>query len=530
MVKRLIFNAETLSDGRVRVLPAKGFFPNPAEVRTLLHARLAAASTVIGAASLLYLFLDLTISTGHLIGLHVVHMILSAGTAMVLFKGPVLSLEKLRTAELGVFGFTTFFLAAKEYSQLMDALLIPDENRFLIQLAGGLFYFFCLAVIYVLFIPNRPVRAFYVVLTIDLTPLVIIALLGFHHPAAGWNLRTFLSWDHLGVLFLMFGAGAMVSLYGAYAISLIREDALEARRFGQYRLTQRIGSGGMGEVWKAEHTMLARPAAIKLIRIHEYPGSNEDSLKLLRRFEREVQATAMLNSPNTVKVFDFGTTSDGTFFYVMELLDGLDLETLVERFGPVPAQRAVHFMLGACNSLAEAHHNGLVHRDIKPANVFACLVGMEYDFVKILDFGLVRSEHHERDARLTAVGKTAGTPAYMAPEIARAEKSIDERADIYSLGCVGYWLVTGQLVFEGSSALEIIADHIKSPPIPPSQRSELAVPDTFEKVILWCLEKDPETRPSSVLELKQALLQCKLEKRWTQRDAEAWWRNHGLAR
>ena len=188
----------------------------------------------------------------------------------------------------------------------------------------------------------------------------------------------------------------------------------------------------------------------------------------------------------------------------------------------------MHLLIGACASLAEAHDNGLIHRDIKPANIHACRLGLEYDFVKILDFGLVWSERYESDVRLTEVGKVAGTPAYIAPEIALGGDLIDVRADLYSLGCVAYWLVTGELVFEGASAMEIIADHIKSTPVPPSNRTELVVPHKLEETILWCLEKDPGDRPSSVLELNTVLSEIGLQKEWTQADAEEWWKGHGL--
>jgi len=249
---------------------------------------------------------------------------------------------------------------------------------------------------------------------------------------------------------------------------------------------------------------------------------------LQRRFEREVQATAALRSPHTVAVYDFGSTNDGSFYYVMELLDGLDMETLVQRFGPQPPDRVIQFLLQACDSLAEAHLNGLIHRDIKPKNLFVCRLGLSYDFVKVLDFGLVKSKAMPEMSRdqLTIEGTTTGTPAYMAPEIALGKSNVDGRADIYSLGCVAYWLLTGQLVFEGSAPLSVLLSHIQETPVPPSQRSELEIPAELERIVLACLEKDPDRRPQSATELMALLAADPLSKLWTPQRAESWWRTY----
>lgn len=528
MVIRSAAEKKSESIEKASAVLVKGGFPLLREARPLLHGRLTAASAIISLASLLYLFLEIAVRPGYLIGFHVSHCLLTALLAGFLYGTMTLTLNQLRSIELFLFGFTAFFLASKEYTKLLDALRGPDGENFLLIAASVLFYFFCLVVIYVLFVPNQASRAVWMALGLSVTPLAMFGLLNVRHPELRQVLWMLLSWDRLTVLLLMMGAGALVSLYGAYAISAIREDALEARRFGQYRLTERIGGGGVGEVWKAEHGTLARPAAIKVIRVRGDDGDRADVEMQLRRFEREAQATAMLTSPHTIQLFDFGTTQDGVFYYVMELLEGLDLETLVSRFGPVAPERLVHFLLGACDSLAEAHQNGLIHRDVKPANIYACKVGIEYDFIKILDFGLVKSEHYEKDVRLTAVGIVSGTPAYIAPEIAMGKHTIDERADLYSLGCVAYWLITGQLLFGGSSAMEIVANHIKSDPVPPSKRTELDLPRRLEELILWCLAKDPANRPSSALEFRQALADCRLEETWTQVRAEAWWKGHGL--
>ena len=233
----------------------------------------------------------------------------------------------------------------------------------------------------------------------------------------------------------------------------LRRSVREANELGQYALEEKLGAGGMGEVWRARHRLLVRPAAIKIIRPEFLASTHTDPDLVLRRFEREALATAALRSPHTVQLYDFGETEDGTLFYVMELLVGIDLESLVTRFGPIPAERAVHILKQVCHSLDEAHQNGLTHRDVKPANVFISGIGTELDFVKVLDFGLVRlrSVQPQSGTTVTAEAGVACTPAYAAPEIARGEPTYDHRVDIYAVGCVAYWLLTGQLVFTANS-------------------------------------------------------------------------------
>jgi serine/threonine-protein kinase len=303
-------------------------------------------------------------------------------------------------------------------------------------------------------------------------------------------------------------------------------DLNRARAVGRYELVELLGRGGMGEVWKAKHRMLARPAALKLISPAAIePGRPELTTAVLRRFEREAQATAALRSPNTVHVYDFGTTSDGSLYYAMELLDGLDLETMVEKYGPVPAERAIHFMRGITSSLEEAHSLGVIHRDIKPANIYACRQGADHDFIKVLDFGLARLGNGD-DTRMTVNEMTSGTPAYMAPEVAMGSPDVDNRADIYALGCVGYWLLTGRLVFEADSAIGMIFNHVNTPPVPPSHRTELEIPSQLERLIMDCLEKDPNRRPSSVRAVTRRLEAIMGLEPWSRDRADRWWQTH----
>jgi serine/threonine-protein kinase len=302
----------------------------------------------------------------------------------------------------------------------------------------------------------------------------------------------------------------------------------EARDLGSYRLVERLGEGGMGEVWRAEHRLLARPAAIKLIR----PGmlgdvSADRRREVLARFEREAQATAVMRCPHTVELYDFGVSDDGAFYYVMELLDGLDAETLVEQTGPLPAERVVHLLRQVCHSLGEAHQQGLIHRDVKPANVFVCCFGRELDWVKVLDFGLVKWERKRTaDPRLTADGAIGGTPAFMAPEQVLGNRPIDGRTDLYAVGCLAYWLFTGSLVFQGRTALETMMMHVQAEPVPPSRRSELPIPDAIERAVLACLEKDPDRRPPTADALCDLLTAAPPAEPWTPARALAWWRAH----
>jgi serine/threonine protein kinase len=306
------------------------------------------------------------------------------------------------------------------------------------------------------------------------------------------------------------------------------QQVRRARELGSYRLEEPLGKGGMGEVFRATHQMLARPAAVKLIRSEIIGSSAPSAAKVIvERFRREAEAAASLRSPHTISLYDFGVAQDGTFFLVMELLDGLDLETLVERFGPLPPERAVHLMRQVCASLAEAHARGLVHRDIKPSNIFTCRMGLDVDFVKVLDFGLVKAvgEGGREATLLTAPDSTTGTPAYIAPEVIRGDRVPDHRVDIYTLGCVGYWLLTGRLVFQAPNAIQLMYQHANTQPTAPSERSELEIPPRLDQVILSCLAKLPEDRPQSAGELSRLLSEA-VPAVWTDDRAHRWWDRH----
>jgi serine/threonine-protein kinase len=322
--------------------------------------------------------------------------------------------------------------------------------------------------------------------------------------------------------------GAAVVISGV--VTKLGQQVTRAREMGSYQLGELLGRGGMGEVYKATHRMLARPAAIKLIRTEMLGAVDDEAAKLaITRFRREAEAAANLRSQHTVELYDFGVTEDGTLYLVMEFLDGMDLETMVRENGPLPAGRVIHILRQVCDSLEEAHERGLVHRDIKPANIYLGQVGLRHDFVKVLDFGLVKEVSSISDETLATIpGQMAlGTPAYMAPEMALGE-TVDGRADIYALGCVAYFLLTGQLVFEAEKAFQMIAKHLQSTPIPPSERTDQPLSPELERLILKCLAKDPDNRPGSAAQLTEALEWIPSDG-WGEEQAKNWWSAHRTA-
>ena len=303
----------------------------------------------------------------------------------------------------------------------------------------------------------------------------------------------------------------------------LSQQVAKAREMGSYQLGELLGRGGMGEVYHATHRMLARPAAIKLIRPEVLGGGDPSAARLaVARFRREAETAASLRSPHTVELYDFGVTDDQTLYFVMELLEGLTLEALVRRHGPLPAGRVVHILRQVCASLEEAHARGLVHRDIKPANIHVGRLGLVYDFVKVLDFGLVKpaTEAVTVDALATQAGFMIGTPGYIAPEVALST-TVDARADLYAAGCVAYYLLTGRQVFEGGTVMQVFAHHLQTPPAPPSQFAG-AVPPDLDELVLDCLAKDPEDRPESAAALDRRLARIAVEP-WTDELARQWW-------
>ena len=324
--------------------------------------------------------------------------------------------------------------------------------------------------------------------------------------------------------YLLLGVAVVIS----HVVTRLGQEVTRERELGSYRLGELLGRGGMGEVYRATHRMLARPAAIKLIRPEVLAAGDGASVQLaVSRFRREAEVAATLRSPHTVELYDFGVTQDETLYFVMELLDGMDLDTLVRRHGAVEGARVVHILVQVCESLAEAHAAGLVHRDIKPANIHLGRLGLREDWVKVLDFGLVKSvaAGDGTDSLGTAAGITPGTPAYMAPEMALHE-TVDGRADLYALGCVAYFLLTGRQVFEAATAFQMIAKHLHEAPIPPSFHAPAPIAPALERLVLACLAKAPEDRPAAAAELGRQLQALAIEP-WTQEQARRWWAERG---
>jgi len=379
--------------------------------------------------------------------------------------------------------------------------------------------------LYTVVIPTRPRRALVATLvSVSAVPVVIGFMVATHRTTFSPDPIQFFFWIIFPYLLT-----TTMAYVGARVVYALGTEVTEARELGSYRLVERLGAGGMGEVWRAQHRLLARPAAIKLIR-GAGAGNIGASDEAVRRFEQEAQVTARLSSPHTVQLFDFGVSGDGRFYYVMELLNGLDLETLVRRHGPLPAERVTYLLRQVCHSLAEAASYGLVHRDIKPANLFVCRYGGDCDFVKVLDFGIAKEADHLMETG--AIGLTRehglrGTPAYIAPEQALGGSGIDGRADIYAVGCVAYFLLTGQLVFTGDTPMAVVVHHAHTLPIPPSERSELPIPPALDRLVLSCLAKDPAERPQSARDLSQRLAAIDGGSPWTDERAREWWDLHG---
>ena len=322
-------------------------------------------------------------------------------------------------------------------------------------------------------------------------------------------------------------ACAVLAITPAHLLYGLGRRLQEARALGSYQLVERLGEGGMGEVWVARHRLLARSAAIKLVRPDRLAGADSpDATRTLERFEREAQATAALTSPHTIRLFDFGLSREGAFYYVMELLDGCDLESLIRQHGPLPAGRALYLLQQICRSLAEAHAKGFVHRDIKPANVYVCRMGLEFDFVKVLDFGLVKYESRApASATLTGQVMAMGTPAYMAPEVILGGGDVDRRVDVYAVGCVAYYLLTGERVFDAITDMRLMVKHLHEEPVPPSQRCAHAVPPGLDALVLDCLRKNPDERPADAGEVLRRLSRCDTGT-WDQGTAQSWWERH----
>jgi serine/threonine-protein kinase len=446
-----------------------------------------------------------------------------AGLIALLWSRRPVPLAGLKALELGMIGLLAGRISFVQYRLMLDFSQHGDKMMAQLTLKNVVLLTAVLILTYGLYVPKSWRRAALVVGPLALLPFATLGVLDLLHPRdmewlwQGWvystTPRAFLyTFDALILVILAVG-----STYGAHTISRLRRQVDEARQLGQYHLRRRIGAGGMGEVYLAEHLLLKRPCAVKLIR----PGC-EGNARALARFEREVRLTATLSHPNTVEIYDYGQTEDGTYYYVMEYLDGLGLAELVERHGPLPPGRVVYLLRQVCGALGEAHAAGLVHRDIKPSNIFAARRGGLWDVAKLLDFGLVLPAPRPGAAHLSGEGQILGTPLFMAPEQATGGREVGPRSDVYALGAVAYYLLTGRPPFDEGSGIGALIAHARDPVVPPS-RVRAGIPEDLERVVLRCLAKEAADRFSDAEGLEQALGACASAGEWGRDLAARWW-------
>ncbi|AMV38631.1 serine/threonine-protein kinase [Planctomyces sp. SH-PL62] len=444
--------------------------------------------------------------------------VLSSGVAAVLLSREPLSRRTVKGLEFGLFGAIALSIGAAQYLLGVEYLRQSDALGMATYLKNGVIGSIVLMLLYGALIPNDAATAAKVILSMALVPVVAFTLLlEFEHPDLVEELEAMRSSEHSGSNVVALLCGASLAIYCAHVLNGLRKDLHDARKFGQYQLGRRIGVGGMGEVFLAEHQLLKRPCALKLIK----GDAGGDSLALAR-FEREVKSAARLSHPNTIAIYDYGRTDEGTFYYVMEYLPGMSLQDLVSQHGPVSPGRLLYLLRQVCGGLAEAHALGIIHRDLKPANIFVALRGGEADVAKILDFGLVKLTADPDAPELTTDRSVSGTPAFMAPEQATGDRPVDPRTDVYALGAIAYYALTGRPPFEGTTAMAVMIAQVRDPVVPPSQVVE-GVPEDLERVILRCLAKAPDDRYANVKALARDLAACASARDWDEDQAEAWW-------
>jgi serine/threonine-protein kinase len=448
-------------------------------------------------------------------------LVMLGACLMGLRSGHDFSLFHLRLMELVVFGSVVAQVSVMFVSRIAEFAAQNDATS-VIAVKNYFWAAWCvLILIYGIFMPNTWKRGAAVMIPLALLPYLLLALQGWWSPDVA---RLLAGAKAMAPIPLPLVA-ALVGVYGTHIINSARREAFKARQFGQYRLLEKLGSGGMGEVYKAEHVLLKRPCAMKLIKLED-----EADAAALARFEKEVKTTSKLTHWNTIEIYDYGHTEDGTFYYVMELLPGLSLEELAEDHGPLPPARVVHLLRQVCGALQEAHNVGLIHRDIKPANIFAAQRGGVFDVAKLLDFGLVKEQKgRPLDGTESSYGSFSGTPLYMSPEQASAYEDVDGRADIYALGAVAYYLLTGNPPFAGMSVVDLLKAHAGGEVVKPSARNS-EVPDDLERVVLRCLQKNPADRFPDAAALGQAFAACACADDWTSEAAADWWGSRAEAK
>jgi eukaryotic-like serine/threonine-protein kinase len=513
-------------EARKNVALVEGSTPHmSAETRDLLRNRLRLSAILffIGFSAFLirwFFYWNDWIAQGNLstFFVHGAVTIVLGAFAVKLCQHCSYSLAKLRIAELVIFGCPALFFVVMSIDESMQFATLPNGTA---RLSTIISPWMLLIFVYALFIPNTWQRAAAVIGTFAVIPAAIFAYL-FTNPTYAQLASQEEYAGFISAQILVMAIIAMMGIVGVYTIGTLRREAFAAKQLGQYRLKRRIGSGGMGEVYLAEHQMMKRPCAVKLIR----PEKAGDP-RMLARFEREVRATAKLSHWNSIDIYDFGRTADGTFYYVMEYLPGHNVGEIVEGYGPIPPARTVFLMEQVCAALAEAHGIGLVHRDIKPANIFCAYRGGVFDVIKLLDFGLAKPTMESgQDAHLTLAGTVTGSPLFMSPEQASGEDSVDARSDIYSLGAVMYYLLTGQPPFMSDNPLKVMIAHA-SQEVAPLRQHNAELPAEIEEIVMRCLEKDPDHRYQDVSALRNALHELALEDVWSSDLAAKWWSCNG---
>ena len=499
-----------------------------AETRSVVRSRLRIMAILLGSGFAVFLVWRLlpihgdrppAQGDGVLLALHFGVTILLGLVAWKLCAACDLSLPKLQFAESLVVGAPAVFFVVMSHYRLQNCATLPSGHAHVPSITTA---WVLLIFSYALFVPNHWQRAAAVIGALTATPFLVKALLYFRSP----EFQALCDDAHFqGTFvedFLTLALAGVTGVVGVHVIGTLRHEVFVARQLGQYRLKQLLGAGGNGEVYLAEHEMMKRPCAIKVIHPEKAGDPN-----VLARFEREVQATAKLSHWNSIDIFDYGRTDDGTFYYVMEFLPGHNLGELVDMHGPLPTSRIIYLMQQVCDALNEAHQQGLVHRDIKPANIFCAYRGGVFDVAKLLDFGLAKPTSTDvNDVGLTQAGAITGSPLFMSPEQATGSDVVDERSDIYSLGAVMYYVAVGRPPFDYDRPIKVMVAHASEAVQPPrSLRPEL--PLELEEVILRCMEKDPEDRFQTVTNLRDALAEIPCDIPWTPQDASDWWKNYG---
>lgn len=495
--------------------------------QSLLRRRLRASAILLFVAKAAFTIRALAI-TGSPTPMDGILLIGLSVTSIWLCNPRNTSIFWLRTVEILIFLGLSLQLGIRLHITLQTLAELPNDSleehlrsavTFVAAVKDQIVATFALMMIYGMFIPNKPSRAAVMVSLIAVIPGIIIGMNeSSRNAVAAYRVQIDEASIFSGNL-LMLAVGAGSAIYGTAIMNRWRSRALEAEQLGQYRLLEKIGSGGMGDVYLAEHRLLKRTCAVKLIRA----DLSEDPV-VLKRFEREVQTTATLTHWNTVQVFDYGQMTDGTFFYVMEHLHGSNLKQAITETGPMLEDRVVFILRQVCNALREAAARKLVHRDIKPSNVFLAQIGERFDVVKLLDFGLVRPLAATHDPELSAVNQLKGSPRYMCPEQAQGQ-SPDTRGDLYSLGCVAFFLLTGRPPFDQENVLQLVVSHATKTP-PTFAEIGVSISPELEAIVQRCLKKQPDDRFQSPDDMLKALESLAFARNWNWDRAETWWRDH----